>query len=83
MRRVDDIEDGCALRRGQPAAHIVYGMPRTLSCANYLQSIVFDHVLALDHPQVLNIIIHFSSSVQWSASIEVVLFSAHRLCKCT
>ena len=51
-RRIDDIEDTSNLRRGIPAAHVIYGIPQTISCVNYVQSTVFQHVLALDHPQV-------------------------------
>lgn len=31
---IDDIEDGSAVRRGQPAAHCVFGEARTINCAN-------------------------------------------------
>ena len=34
--RIDDIEDGSDLRRGKPAAHIVYGTPKTITSANYV-----------------------------------------------
>ena len=33
---VDDIEDGSQLRRGQPVAHAIFGVPLTLNCANYV-----------------------------------------------
>ena len=33
---IDDIEDGSALRRGQPAAHVLYGVPMSLNTANYM-----------------------------------------------
>lgn len=33
---MDDIEDYSTLRRGLPAAHIVYGIPLTVSSANYV-----------------------------------------------
>ena len=32
---IDDIEDDSVLRRGQPVAHLVYGTPTTINCANY------------------------------------------------
>jgi ophiobolin F synthase len=32
---LDDIEDQSPLRRGKPAAHIVFGVPSTLNSANY------------------------------------------------
>jgi len=33
---IDDIEDDSKLRRGKPVAHMVYGVPQTLNCANYV-----------------------------------------------
>ncbi|KAF3927806.1 Dimethylallyltranstransferase [Dactylellina cionopaga] len=33
---VDDIEDGSTLRRGNPSAHMVFGVPQALNSANYL-----------------------------------------------
>lgn len=32
---IDDIEDDSVLRRGQPVAHLVYGIPITINSANY------------------------------------------------
>ncbi|KAL6064396.1 Geranylgeranyl pyrophosphate synthase [Balamuthia mandrillaris] len=32
---IDDIEDNSKLRRGIPVAHVVYGVPSTINCANY------------------------------------------------
>lgn len=33
---MDDIEDFSTLRRGKPAAHIVFGIPMTVCSANYV-----------------------------------------------
>ncbi|KAK6536015.1 hypothetical protein TWF281_000261 [Arthrobotrys megalospora] len=33
---IDDIEDGSELRRGYPAAHMVFGTPQAINAANYL-----------------------------------------------
>lgn len=33
---VDDIEDGSELRRGEAAGHVVFGVPQTINCANYV-----------------------------------------------
>ncbi|KAF7349740.1 Terpenoid synthase [Mycena sanguinolenta] len=41
---LDDIEDGSQLRRGQPAAHIVYGIPRTVNAATYTQTLVYQEL---------------------------------------
>lgn len=34
--RIDDIEDDSMLRRGKPAAHIVFGKAQTVNSATYL-----------------------------------------------
>jgi len=31
---IDDIEDNSKLRRGIPVAHLIYGVPATINCAN-------------------------------------------------
>ncbi|KAJ6259098.1 hypothetical protein Dda_5995 [Drechslerella dactyloides] len=33
---IDDIQDGSTLRRGQPAAHMIYGPPQAINAANFL-----------------------------------------------
>ncbi|CAG2114572.1 unnamed protein product [Medioppia subpectinata] len=32
---IDDIEDSSELRRGEPSAHLVYGIATTINCGNY------------------------------------------------
>ena len=36
MSRIDDIQDSSLLRRGAPAAHMVYGTAQTINSANYV-----------------------------------------------
>ncbi|KAF9469602.1 isoprenoid synthase domain-containing protein [Collybia nuda] len=43
----DDIEDGSELRRGQPVAHHVYGVPHTVNSASYIVIKVYSDALAL------------------------------------
>jgi geranylgeranyl pyrophosphate synthase len=31
---IDDIEDSSTMRRGQPVAHAIYGVPLTINCGN-------------------------------------------------
>ena len=50
--RIDDIEDGSELRRGVPAAHLVYGVGRTINCANYAYFVALNQVKCLNHPKV-------------------------------
>lgn len=44
---IDDIEDNSALRRGQPSAHVVFGVPRTINAANlmYFQALKLTQTL--------------------------------------
>ncbi len=44
---IDDIEDNSVLRRGNPAAHKIYGAPSTINCANYVMFIGLERVLEL------------------------------------
>jgi geranylgeranyl pyrophosphate synthase len=36
LKRIDDIQDGSALRRGAPAAHHIFGIPSTINSGNYV-----------------------------------------------
>ncbi|KAJ8482512.1 hypothetical protein ONZ45_g14921 [Pleurotus djamor] len=44
---VDDIEDDSQLRRGQPVAHRIYGIPQTINTANYVYFQAFRELFAL------------------------------------
>ncbi|KAI4523480.1 terpenoid synthase [Schizophyllum commune Loenen D] len=44
---LDDIEDNSDTRRGQPAAHIVYGIPQTMNAGNYACAKVYADVKKL------------------------------------
>lgn len=47
--RVDDIEDNSILRRGRPAAHIIFGTPQTINSANYAFFVAFKELQNLNH----------------------------------
>ena len=57
--RIDDIEDGSELRRGQPVAHAIYGIPQTINAANYVYFIALERVLSLQHAKVTETINFF------------------------
>jgi len=44
---IDDIEDESATRRGEPAAHIVYGTARALNAGNYVYFLAMEKLLTL------------------------------------
>ncbi|KAH7883454.1 farnesyltranstransferase [Phlebopus sp. FC_14] len=44
---VDDIEDGAQLRRGQPVAHRIYGVPQTINTANYVYFLAYRELATL------------------------------------
>ncbi|KAH8930454.1 terpenoid synthase [Atractiella rhizophila] len=44
---MDDVEDFSELRRGQPVAHKIYGVPQTLNCANYVYFLVYSELSLL------------------------------------
>ncbi|KAG9221355.1 hypothetical protein CCMSSC00406_0009932 [Pleurotus cornucopiae] len=44
---VDDIEDDSQLRRGNPVAHKIYGIPQTINTANYVYFQAFKELFAL------------------------------------
>jgi geranylgeranyl diphosphate synthase, type III len=54
---IDDIEDGSTLRRGEPAAHVVYGVPLTINAAELTCFLAMQKAMTLNHPQVGRILI--------------------------
>lgn len=47
---LDDIEDDSTLRRGHPAAHVVYGTAQTINAANYLVVLALNDLQKLQNP---------------------------------
>ncbi|KAF9428600.1 geranylgeranyl pyrophosphate synthetase [Podila epigama] len=52
---VDDIEDDSQLRRGQPVAHKIFGIPATINCANYVYFLALAELSKLPNPRMLTI----------------------------
>src|ERR1700694_5557942 len=53
--RIDDVEDGSALRRGFPVAHSIYGVPQTINSANYVYFCALRELERLNNPQLFKI----------------------------
>jgi len=51
--RIDDIEDNSILRRGIPAAHTIYGVPRTTNSAIFVHFIGLERIQNLNHPKAM------------------------------
>ncbi|GJJ08414.1 hypothetical protein Clacol_002630 [Clathrus columnatus] len=47
LHRMDDVEDDSQLRRGQPVAHKIYGIPQTVNSANYVYFLAYKELFAL------------------------------------
>lgn len=50
---LDDIEDDSTLRRGHPAAHVVYGNAQTINAANYCLIMALNDVQKLQSPNAI------------------------------
>jgi geranylgeranyl diphosphate synthase, type III len=46
--RIDDIQDDSKLRRGQPVAHLVFGVAQTINSANYTYFQAMEELYKLD-----------------------------------
>jgi geranylgeranyl diphosphate synthase type 3 len=53
--RIDDMQDNSVLRRGIPAAHIVYGVPSTINAANLVHFIALNRLQSLNHPEAMTL----------------------------
>ncbi|KAF7167893.1 hypothetical protein CNMCM5623_001040 [Aspergillus felis] len=54
---LDDIEDGSALRRGKPAAHLEFGLSQTVNTATFLHAEAIGRILKHLGPDCLKIIL--------------------------
>ncbi len=54
---IDDIEDNSKLRRGQPVAHHIFGIPSTINTANYVYFIALDKCHRLNNPKATQVFI--------------------------
>ncbi|KAF9580344.1 geranylgeranyl pyrophosphate synthetase, partial [Lunasporangiospora selenospora] len=52
---VDDIEDDSVLRRGEPVAHKIFGVPATINCANYVYFLALAELTTIPNPKMLTI----------------------------
>jgi geranylgeranyl pyrophosphate synthase len=80
---IDDIEDGSAVRRGQPALHLRYPMPIALNAGNWLYFWPFELIkeLGLSRDQLVHIYecchrtllrAHFGQAIDLGAKINVL-----------
>jgi len=54
---IDDIEDDSKLRRGVPVAHLIYGVPATINCANYMYFVALQRCSDLGNPEATKVFI--------------------------
>lgn len=55
--RLDDLEDGSMLRRGQPSTHSVYGAAQTINSATYQNMRVIELASSLSNPASVGILV--------------------------
>ncbi|OQR93281.1 geranylgeranyl pyrophosphate synthetase [Thraustotheca clavata] len=54
---IDDIEDNSELRRGQPVAHSIFGVPSTINCANFVFFLALEQCNKLGSQKAMDIYI--------------------------
>lgn len=52
---VDDIEDNSKMRRGEPAAHTIFGTPSVINGANYVYFLAMKEVYDLQNPLAVKV----------------------------
>ncbi|KAI9251478.1 geranylgeranyl pyrophosphate synthase [Phascolomyces articulosus] len=68
---IDDIQDDSKMRRGVPATHLLYGMPKTISTALYLCGLALEEIRKLNNPEALKIYSEEFSKFQLGQGIEL------------
>ncbi|KAL7478311.1 hypothetical protein ACHAW6_004077 [Cyclotella cf. meneghiniana] len=54
---IDDIEDNSKLRRGNPVAHSIFGVPSVINCANYVYFLALGRVQALRREEAMRVFV--------------------------
>ena len=52
---IDDIEDNSQLRRGQPVAHLIYGVAPVINCANYIYFLALQKCTSLKNDKATQV----------------------------
>ncbi|XP_053989678.1 terpene synthase-like [Hylaeus volcanicus] len=68
---VDDIQDSSALRSTVPAAHHLYEIGATISCALYAVNIVYEKINALNHPEALRVFLDVLNTLYRGQGTEI------------
>ncbi|VVC98902.1 unnamed protein product [Leptidea sinapis] len=68
---IDDIQDNNQLRRGTPAAHLVYGVPLTVNSFLQIYNIALQKVLALQHPKIASLYCENCLEIARGQGIEI------------
>lgn len=55
---VDDIEDNSKLRRGQPVAHHIFGVPTVINTANYCYFLALEKCQNLHNPYAMQVFVN-------------------------
>ncbi|KAL3783578.1 hypothetical protein HJC23_002082 [Cyclotella cryptica] len=55
---IDDIEDNSKLRRGNPVAHSIFGVPNVINCANYVYFLALGRVQALGKEEAMQVFVN-------------------------
>ena len=69
--RFDDIQDNSSLRRGIPAAHIVYGIANTISAAMYVNFISLQRVLSTNQHEMIKLYTEMMLEVWRGQAMEI------------
>ena len=69
--RIDDIQDNSILRRGIPVAYSIYGIPSTISAANYILLTGLKRLQCLNHPEVLSMCTEHLLDWFWGHASEI------------
>mmetsp|Transcript_2166 Transcript_2166/g.5085 ORF Transcript_2166/g.5085 Transcript_2166/m.5085 type:complete len:226 (+) Transcript_2166:68-745(+) len=55
---IDDIEDNSKLRRGQPVAHSIFGIPQVINTANYVYFMALEKCHSLNNKKAMNVFVN-------------------------
>jgi geranylgeranyl diphosphate synthase type 3 len=76
---IDDIEDNSKLRRGQPVAHLIYGVAPVINCANYVYFLALQKCHSLHNNQATQIFIQELLNLHRGQGLDI-WWRDHNIC---
>lgn len=68
---MDDIQDNATVRRGEPPAYLVYGVPKTINCIGFTFFQLQEMIAKFIHPEAIGIYTEQMMNIYRGQGVEI------------